>query len=500
MRTDTGQEKPTPEPARGNAQDGLSPFILRRWGILATSAVCLAAYSGLLGLHLRHGTLRAQVTPQTIGWYLLAFAGYIGAIIWVEKRPVSMRWIWAAAILFRLLLLFTTPTLSDDVYRYLWDGHIANQGVSPYAHTINAPELDDLAIPIRAQANNPEMASPYLPAAQWIFAGLGALFPPLPAILQASMAIFDLLSGWLIARLLALAALPARRAILYLWNPLVIVETAHGAHIDAWMVFLSLAAVWLAVRNKGKEAGARSGWAELLSPLSLALATLTKIVPVLLLPVLGRMWSWRQRLVYAGLAIGLLLPAAGKAGWGLAGPLNGTGVFGAVRIYADRWNFNSGLFAWIETWLTGLGLGEAGTWAKWLSLAALSGICLAVWLLARPQQQVSRTLRLAAIPLMGYLLLTPTVHPWYALFLLGFLPFLPPGHDDPRRYWLAAIPWLYLSGALVFSYLTYIDPLSFHELPWVPRLEWLPVLVLLLAFLISGTLRTPRAPSSESQA
>ena len=71
------------------------------------------------------------------------------------------------------------------------------------------------------------------------------------------------------------------------------------------------------------------------------------------------------------------------------------------------------------------------------------------------------------------------VHPWYLLVVVAFLPFLAPGEgEDVRRWWHVA-PWLYLSGALVLSYLTYRDPLAFGELPWVRVVEWVPSVVLL---------------------
>lgn len=71
-------------------------------------------------------------------------------------------------------------------------------------------------------------------------------------------------------------------AAVYLWNPLVIVEFAHGAHVDSWMIFSLVAAVWaLLVR--------RSRW---LSVVALVIGTLVKPVPALLLPLFVRRWGW----------------------------------------------------------------------------------------------------------------------------------------------------------------------------------------------------------------
>lgn len=460
----------------------MQQFLRRQWGLLLCAATAVLAYGGMVRLHLLHGTLREGYVPQTIAWYLLAFGAYLGALLWAEWHGnVAMRGVWATAVLFRLLLLFTTPTLSDDVYRYLWDGYVAHNGVSPYAYPINAPALDFLDIPQRAQANNAWMASPYLPAAQLVFFGLTFAFPLRPLALQIGMVIFDLLSAFLIARLLALASLPRRRLLIYLWNPLVIVEVAHSAHIDAWMILLTLTAVWLTLAQRSSS----GTWRSLLAPVFLALATLTKIIPVLLLPLFFWRWRWRQVAAYGLVIVALLIPAGVHAGWGLTGELDGKGLFGALRIYQRYWNFNSGIFHWLEKGLGAPGFGAPSLVAQLAVLVMMLLVMLVVWWRARCLENERTVLRLAAVPFMAYLLFNTTVHPWYMLILVAFLPFLPPGKNEPRWRWTAVVPWLYLSGALIFSYLTYLDPLNFAELEWVRRLQWGPTLVFVLVTLVT---------------
>ncbi len=435
-------------------------------------------FAGLLGTDWLAGTLRDGYTPVTVAWYLLTFAAFIGLLLWVEKNDISKRWLWGGAVLWRVMLLFTTPTLSDDVYRMLWDGYVANQGVSPYAYAIDSPALDYLEVPVRGLANNAWMASPYLPAAQAVFYGVTAVSPLHPFFLQAVMVLFDLGSAWIISKLLLLAILPARRLILYLWNPLVIIEVAHGAHVDAWMVFLALLAVYFAFKQQKGEGD--WSWKNALSPFFLALGTLTKLLPGLLLPVLFWLWRWPQRIFYGLAALLILIPFGQGAGWGLGRELDGTGLFGALRIYVDQWNFNSGLFHWLEVGLGKLGVSDPVVVARSIVFVLLLAVGTVVFFVARHQRQPRSLLRLMSVPLMAYVLLTPTFHPWYLLILIAFLPFLPPGPDEkPWRWWLAA-PWLYLSGALIFSYLTYLDPLDFGELEWVRNLEWIPVIGLLL--------------------
>ena len=448
-------------------------------GFYISGAVGFVAYGGFLFMHWSYGTLRAGQVPQTIAWYLLAFIAFVGALIWVERVAyVPLKLMWGTAVGYRLLLLFTVPTLSDDVYRYLWDGYIANQGVSPYAYAIDAPALDYLDSPQRNLANNRWMASPYLPVAQLIFRGLTTIAPLHPLSMQLGMVVFDLLSAVILTRLLALAQLPPRRLLLYLWNPLVIVEVAHGAHIDAWMVLLMLLAIWLALTPQVVKR--MRSWG---SPLLLALSTLTKILPILLTPVLFWRWSWGQRLGYGVLSLLLLLPAGLRAGWGLTGPLDGRGLFGALRIYSDQWKFNSGIFHWLTVWLGKQGIADPDSVGKRLMLVLMVTVLTTVWLTARSYLQVRPTMRLMAVPLIAYLLLTTTVHPWYSLALMPFLPFLPPKEGEPLWLWWFALPWLYLCAAFIFSYLTYIDPSNFGERESIRQLEWLPTLGLLVVSL-----------------
>ncbi|MFZ0547352.1 MAG: hypothetical protein WAM60_18040 [Candidatus Promineifilaceae bacterium] len=477
--------------------------------ILYTLAVVgVMAYGGMVSVHVRFGTLRAGHTPETLGWYGLAFLVYLAAVIWVERSGrYSWRMVWGAAVFFRVLLLFTQPTLSDDIYRYVWDGYVANQGVSPYAYAIDDPALDYLDIPERAQANNSWMASPYLPVAQLVFRTLTRFFPLKAIYFQIAAVLFDLMSAWIIGRLLALAQLPPRRLLLYLWNPLVIVETAHSAHIDAWMVLLTLLGFWLAWETRARDGAGRrlrddvevsphrpapTGVWGVFSPVFLALGTLTKILPVLLTPVLFWRWRWWQRLVFGAVTVGLLVPSGLRAGWGLSGPLDGRGLFGALRIYNDSWNFNSGLFHWLEVFLGNAGFEDANGWAKRIVLLAMLAVMLVVFVAARRYRSDLRgALRLSAVPLMAYVLLTTTVHPWYIHILLAFLPFLPGafvvGDTESTKEqrvlslwrsgilgWLAAAPWIYLSGALALSYLTYVDPNDYREFEWIRQTEWLP--------------------------
>ncbi|MBU1877356.1 MAG: hypothetical protein KJ734_00235 [Chloroflexi bacterium] len=427
-----------------------------------------------------------QHTIPFLALYGAAFLGYVAAAWWLRRAPdrrkvLVLAFIVGLAVVFRLTLLFTTPpTLSDDVYRYIWDGRLTNAGVNPYAYAVNSPLLDPLDSPQRALVNNDWMASPYLPAAQVYFAVVYWLAPDSPLAFQIAAVFLDLLTGLLVLDLLRRLGLPRIGALIYLWNPLVVVEFAHGAHVDALMITLMMAALWALVAVRGR----------LLSAALLAAATLTKGLPALLLPLLVRRWGWRRTALYAALIVATCIPFALGAGWGLNGPLSTTGLFGAIGIYASFWNYNGGLYHWLGVGLSGCQTagavspevaGWASTWVAKLIVAVLLGLTLlAVWWRGRRQAGDLPLLRWALVPLAAYLLLTTTVHPWYVTLVIPLLPFLLPQKEKATRVGRFLVPGIYCSAIVALSYLTYLDPANLREYDLVRFVEYVPLYLLLV--------------------
>ena len=186
---------------------------LRSWSVpLALFIVSITAYGGMVSMQHRHGNLGTTVVAEFLAWFGLAFAAYAGVVFWLERwwrdngRAGSpsrsgirefylLAAIWGGACLFRWLLLQTFPTLSSDVFRYMWDGYVTANGVSPYAFPIDAAQLDWLDVPFRSQANHAWMASPYMPAAQWFFAAIAFFYPLDPLSFQTAAILFDLGNG-----------------------------------------------------------------------------------------------------------------------------------------------------------------------------------------------------------------------------------------------------------------------------------------------------------------
>ncbi|MGH8630253.1 MAG: hypothetical protein ACREU7_05745 [Burkholderiales bacterium] len=399
--------------------------------------------------------------------------------------------LWFFAIAFRVVLLFSPPTLSDDVYRYLWDGHIQNAGINPYAYRVDAPELDALATPARGLVNNAWMASPYLPVAQIYFAAGYRLAPESVTVFQVGAMVFDLASGLFLTLTLRRIGLPAAHAMIHLWNPLAITEVAHGAHVDALMTMLMMAALWLFGHP---PAGSKTCGRVCASAILLGLATLVKPIPALLVPALMWRWGWKRALLYAAI-VAAGIAAYANAGLGLEGELSGTGVFGATRIYLSRWNFNGGLFHWLEVALTGVqtpgavpieSAGPGGQAARSIVLGALVVAMIGAAFKAKRVSDVPALFRIALLPLGAYVLFATTINPWYLLPIIAVLPFqvVTTSVVKPcatKVATTATAAWLYFSAAVTLSYLTYLDPLNLRETYEVRAIEYLPLYAGLLA-------------------
>jgi len=388
------------------------PFSKKMAGALLAGigiALCTLAMSTL-----DHFTIQSL---RYLGLFLVAFALYILAVICLYYRlePSSksiLILIFTLALLQRAPLWASEPTLSTDVWRYLWDGHLITQGVNPYAEPVNSTALDGYDSPLRERVEHDWMASPYPPAGQLVFAGTYSLAHQSPTAMQIAFTAFDLATGVVLVLLLQRLKKPPGLVVLYLWNPLIIVEFAHGAHVDSLMTLLVVLALYLFYT--GRQTG---------SAITLALATLTKFIPVLLIPVFIQRWGWRRALLYVAVITLGLLPFLG-AGLGLTGELDGRGIFGAVRIYNANWKTNDGLFYWLARALEPLSQ-EPVALAHFISLGFLGLVGLWVFNAARrnaSEPDPVRAIHHSALLVSAYFLLSPVVFPWYLTWLLSLLP------------------------------------------------------------------------------
>ncbi|MEO8217580.1 MAG: glycosyltransferase 87 family protein [Acidobacteriota bacterium] len=382
----------------------------------------------------------ALASRSTVAEYL---AGYtVATALWIaaarrapRRLPLPSLLIIVAAL--RILPLFFVPQLSGDVYRYLWDGHVAANGINPYALPPSDPSLQFLHQPWHQKINHPEIRSIYPPAAQILF-----LFV---AWTGGGLTVWRLLllgADLLTVRLLWKNG-GVRPACWYALCPLVIFEGFWSAHIEIAAACL-LVAAWQGMKTSENSAA-----------LLLALASSVKVIPVVALPGFLARATRPLRFLFTFCAA-LLITAL---------PFLFSGPFmPGLSDYATRWIFNSPIYALFLKIITGLALDVRAKmfWTSIkdsLGLEAISPfvyrhlyadfitrVCLAVFcifLIALALRVSSSTASAIANSIGALLLCSPAIHPWYWLALLPF------------AFLERMILWIAIAVASSVSYLLY---------------------------------------------
>lgn len=336
------------------------------------------------------------------GLFFVAGAGYLllARDLLQGTWAPSFRAALALAAALRLLALPLAPELSDDVYRYLFEGRVVLAGENPFLVAPGAPELEPLRDAWWSRVNNKDVASVYPPTLQLVFAACTWAWPH-PMVFKLLFGLCDLLVFVVLWRCLPLAGVPAARACLYGLCPLVVLEFAGEGHSDSLGILCLWLALWAALAARPGAAG-----------VALALATGAKLLPAALLPALQRR-SWR-----AVAAFGLVLVALYLPFWGPPAAL-----FRGTLEYAARWRNNDSAYgvvqwlvervmAWQPEWFH---YQEAQRLAKLPLLLAGSALLCIAWLWRWSAHRTGFAF------FTFFVVCAPTLHPWYVALWLPFL-------------------------------------------------------------------------------
>ena len=354
------------------------------------------------------GLIRAARNPHAYGLANGAF-GHSDRVFWLAV---------GLGLVFRAWALGLPPAFSEDVFRYVYEGRVVwYHGLSfPFAH----PPADAVALGVEPhlvdhswlRINHPELSTIYPPLAQLTFVAAGGVGEALGGghlwWLKALLVAADLATWAFISRALRLQGRPVAESIVWGLSPLVILEIAREAHAD------SLSTLGLSMGIAGFVAARpRVGY------IGWALAALAKLNGLVVMPAAAR--TTRRGLLGA-----LLLCAFVALPYLLAGGSAGAGL----TAYASRWRAGDGAFS-VFLELSGLALG--GDWSR---LESFGGVTLTRHQLARgavaaafmlwtalilaKKAEVREIPGRAGLLLLGLLLLSPTLHPWYVLWVLPF--------------------------------------------------------------------------------
>ncbi|MFN7971867.1 MAG: hypothetical protein U0166_05895 [Acidobacteriota bacterium] len=386
---------------------------------LLFAIVSEAAYVTLLAA----GDLRAHPVAllSALAMAIAAYLAIVPVLLRAAPAAAPRRILVGAALLARTTLLPATPSLSDDVYRYLWDGRMLREGINPYRYAPGDEALERFRDPAWQRINYPELPTIYPPAAQILFAAASPF--GLPG-LKLAMAAGEGLLVLGIRALLRERGLPEHLVLVYALHPLPIVEVFHSGHLEAVPVAGLCWALVFASRGRPGTSGAFWG-----------AAIVAKFFPLCLVPQALRTLRVRGGLAIAAVVASLYAPFLGA----------GRNVFRSLWEYGTRWRWYDSIFGLI-LWTTGkLHLGEAaqavvarldaatyGTAIREPVRAlyaiaydgfvarAIDGLAFAAVLAIVFRRRLA--LHDAALAAgAAFVLLTPSLHPWYMLWVLPWL-------------------------------------------------------------------------------
>ena len=362
----------------------------------------------------------------------------------IQFEKYNPKFLFAAGVIFRVLFLFSIPNLSQDFYRFIWDGELVSNFINPYLFTPN-----ELLVNAEFTVNN----------APTLIGGMGELsptfysnYPPLNQLMFGLAAILggkSILGSVVVMRLIIILSdigiVYFGRKLLkslnrsphvifwYFLNPLIIVELTGNLHFEGVMLLFFVWALYLLSKNSWQLAG-----------IIYAFSILTKLLPLLFLPLFLKYLGWKKSILfYLIVGITTLLFVAP-----FYTPEFLSNYSETVGLWFSNFKFNSSIYNVVK--IIGVHFFDAKPWELIITYGKITPyLVIAVVLLftfLRKNQKLSTLLTSMLWVLTFYLFVSTTVHPWYITFLVLLTVF------TEYRF---ALLW---SGLVVLSYFAYSNP------------------------------------------
>jgi alpha-1,6-mannosyltransferase len=369
--------------------------------------IALAAALALLAFALSGGMILGRARSDLL-FYACAVAqaalAAFGARLATRHGASVLAVLILGAALLRLAFVMQTPTLSGDVYRYIWDGRVIDAGFNPYLHVPADPALSALRDPEQFSLIDKRdyAVTIYPPVAEGIFALVTRVSTRVFAM-KLAMVLFEACAVLAMARLLRRLDRPPGELVAYLLHPAPIWEIAGNGHVDAAM---------LAFLFGGLAMGGASR--PFISAIPMTLGALVKPTGALGLPALWRPFGVALPLFVLALTVLLYLPFAGA----------GTGIVGFLPRYLEEQGLTSGDGVFWLACLGKAGLLRPAMAPAFAALSAIMLVALALWTrrlnMIDPESQLKGT----AVLLVAFLLAITPTFPWYFLAALPMTPLI----------------------------------------------------------------------------
>ena len=369
---------------------------------------------------------------------------------WSEKRILLL--VIGVGVVGRLF--FLGFPVSNDVYRYIWEGYIQNHGFNPYLHAPADPLFTTLREgnlqTIWESINHKDLSAAYPPLVMLIFRAL-AVISPTSLFFQSVMLIFDLVTMIILLLFVRRLHLPISRLLFYTANPFILVYVVGEAHLDIIQTAFLVGGLYC-VHQKMHRRGF----------LLLGAAVFSKYLAIVALPFVLQRANLRH-VWYAAFSLIAMVPFAADPG----------ALFHSLGIFGTTMHYNDSLAEVVRFF--------AGGYSVPLLIGMLTLILLLIFLV---EHQTMRSVYLATGALLIFL---PTLHPWYLLLIAPFLVIYP------------SRSWFYLLAATIVTlpvmaieYQTGV----FQEIKLLKLIEYLPFYGLLIYDFFQ---RRPYSPGSPTR-
>lgn len=349
--------------------------------------------------------------PLIAGFFGPFFLSYL-LVISTTPEQLDLKYWLRVAILLRLLLIVCVPGLSDDIYRFIWDGRLSVAGVSPFEMTPktileSGQQIPGITTTLFELLNSPGYFSVYPPVCQAVFAAGAYLFPEggiLGSVLvvRAVILLAEIGTLTLLPRLLNHTKLPASHALIYSLNPLIIIELTGNLHPESLMIFF--VALTFLLLHKQKI---------LTAAVAFALAVCSKLLPLLLLPFFARLLGWGRFWIFCFITV--LVSTIMFVPWI---SLEGLGnILTSLDLYFQKFEFNASVYyqlRWLGYQWKGYNMiGEIG---PAMAVVTFFSVLFLAFRTSGKDWAAFYTAGLFAMTI--YLVLATTVHPWYLSMLI----------------------------------------------------------------------------------
>lgn len=354
-------------------------------------------------------------------------------------KDIRFVWLLILGLGTRFVLCFILPELSDDYYRFVWDGILNIKGINPYhykpSELINElPALEH----IYTNLNSKEYYSVYPSVNQFIytvgaFIGQGDLYRS-TVIMKLIIFGSECVSVFCLIALCKHFNLNKKTSLLYILNPLIILEFCGNLHFEGFMITMLLLSIYLLPQNK-----------MYLATVTFATAICLKIMPLIFLPLFVRYLGIKKGIIFSVLVLSLSIISF--IPFDIWNPLVYTHILESINLYFSSFEFNSSVFRIMQFYK----LNEHELF-KLIPKIILLGT-IGYYFFRNKKENIHDLVLSVAMIQLVYLVFSQSIHPWYVL------PIVPFALLSKR---LDAFVWSYL---IIFTYITYQTTQYSQNLP-----------------------------------